>query len=58
MQEAGYHNVIARGSLKYLMQLQQPFLKKVLERSALARYSAEFWSSYLQKIGHEIEKVS
>jgi hypothetical protein len=58
MQEAGCHNIIARGSIKYLMQLQQPLLKKVLERSALARYSAEFWSSHVQKIGDEIEKVS
>jgi hypothetical protein len=42
MQEARYYNIIARGSLKYLIQLQQLFLKKVLEKSALARYSAEF----------------
>jgi ankyrin repeat protein len=58
MQETGCHNVIARGSIKYLMQLQQPFSKEVLERSALARYSAEFWSSHVQRTGHEMEEVS
>ncbi|PZC88995.1 multiple ankyrin repeat protein single kh domain protein, partial [Pyrenophora tritici-repentis] len=58
MQEVECHNAIAKGSLKYLTQLQKPLSKEVLERSALARYSSEFWSSHLRKTGDEIEQVS
>jgi hypothetical protein len=58
MQEVECHSAITKGSLKYLTQLQQPLPKEVLERSALARYSAEFWSSHLQKTGDEMEQVS
>jgi hypothetical protein len=58
MQEAECHNVITRGSLKYLIQLQQPLSRETLEAFALARYTAEFWSSHLRKTGDEIEQVS
>jgi ankyrin repeat protein len=58
MQEVECHSALARGSLKYLTQLAHPLSKEVLEGSALARYSAKFWSSHLQKTGYEIEQVS
>jgi hypothetical protein len=58
MQEIKCHKVITQGCLKYLSQLQQPLSKEILEGSALARYSATFWSSHLQKTGDEIEHVS
>ncbi|KAF2628860.1 hypothetical protein BU25DRAFT_390834 [Macroventuria anomochaeta] len=58
MQEAECHNAITESSLKYLNQLQQPLSRRMLETSALARYSAEFWSSHLQKTGDGIEGVS
>jgi hypothetical protein len=47
MQEGECHRVMTQGSLEYLIQLQQPLSKKDLEGRALARYSAEFWSSHL-----------
>ncbi|KAI1676258.1 Ankyrin repeat domain protein [Pyrenophora tritici-repentis] len=58
MQEAECHDVITRGSLKYLIQLQQPLLRETLKTFALARYSAEFWSSHLRKTGDEMERTS
>jgi ankyrin repeat protein len=58
MQEANCHSAIAKGSLKYLFQIQQPLSKEILKEFALARYSAEFWSSHLQKTGDEIERIS
>ncbi|KAI4943376.1 hypothetical protein J4E91_009285 [Alternaria rosae] len=58
MQEAECHNAIARGSLKYLIQLQQLLSKETLKASALARYTAKFWSSHLQKTECEIEQAS
>jgi hypothetical protein len=58
MQEAECHNAIAKGSLKYLMQLQQLLEEESLWVFALARYSAEFWSSHLRKTGDGGEQVS
>jgi hypothetical protein len=58
MQETECQSAITRGSLKYLMQLQQPLEKDTLRVFALARYSAEFWSSHLRKTGDEMEQVS
>jgi hypothetical protein len=58
MQEVECHSAITQGSLKYLIQIQQPLSRKTLEKSALARYSAEFWNSHLQKTGGKIEQVS
>jgi hypothetical protein len=58
MQETECQSAITRGSLKYLMQLQQPLERETLQVFALARYSAEFWSSHLQKTGDEGEQAS
>jgi hypothetical protein len=58
MQEAACQSAITRGSLKYLMQLQQPLEEETLQVFALARYSAEFWSSHLRKTGDEGEQAS
>jgi ankyrin repeat protein len=58
MQEAACQSAITRGSLKYLMQLQQPLEEETLQVFALARYTAEFWSSHLQKTGDEGEQAS
>jgi hypothetical protein len=58
MQEAKCYNAITRGCLKYLIQLQQPLSREALKASALARYTAEFWSSHLRKTGDEIAQVS
>jgi ankyrin repeat protein len=58
MQEAECHSVVVQGSLKYLMQFQQPISEEIVESFVLARYSAEFWSSHLQKTGDKIEQVS
>ncbi|OWY50036.1 HET-like protein [Alternaria alternata] len=51
---------IRQGSAKqYSMQeaLQQPLEEETLQVFALARYSAEFWSSHLRKTGDEIERT-
>ncbi|CAN9361213.1 unnamed protein product [Alternaria alternata] len=58
MQEAACQSTITRGTLKYLMQLQQPLERETLRVFALARYSAEFWSSHLRKTGDEMEQIS
>jgi hypothetical protein len=58
MQEAACQSAITRGSLKYLMQLQQPLERETLQVFSLATYTAEFWSSHLQKTGDEIEQAS
>jgi hypothetical protein len=58
MQELECQNAITSGSLEYLIQLQQPSSNETLNAFALARYSAEFWSSHLQKTGTQLEEVS
>jgi ankyrin repeat protein len=58
MQEVECHSAITKSSLKYLTQIQQPLSKEILKESALAIYSAEFWSSHLQKTGDDIEQLS
>ncbi|KAI0572068.1 multiple ankyrin repeats single kh domain protein [Pyrenophora tritici-repentis] len=58
MQEAKCHNAIARGSLNYLIQLEQPLSRETLKAFALARYTAEFWSSHLRNAGDDIEHAS
>ncbi|KAF1938815.1 HET-domain-containing protein [Clathrospora elynae] len=55
MQETECHNAITKASLKYLIQLEQPLSRETLEASALARYTAEFWSSHLRKTGDKTE---
>ncbi|KAH9880790.1 hypothetical protein IAQ61_001084 [Plenodomus lingam] len=57
MQEVECHNVITTGCLKYLLQLQPPKSKIAVEQAALARYSAEFWSSHLRKVEYEMEDL-
>ena len=49
MQDIDCHSTISKGCLMYLLQFQQPLSTKVLARSALARYAAEFWSSHLRR---------
>jgi hypothetical protein len=58
MREVECQKAITKGSLKYLVQFQQPVSDELFKVSALARYSAEFWSSHLQKTGDEVEEVS
>ena len=58
MQEAECHNAIARSSLKYLTQFQQPLSNRALEAFALAKYAAKFWSSHLLKTGDDMEELS
>ncbi|CAI9635606.1 unnamed protein product [Alternaria burnsii] len=58
MQETECQSIITRGSLNYLMQLQQPLERETLQVFALARYSAEFWSSHLRKTADEGEQAS
>jgi ankyrin repeat protein len=58
MQEAECHNAIARGSLKYLLQFQEPLSNEVLRASALAMYALEFWTSHLRKTEDNTEEPS
>ncbi|PSN64889.1 HET-domain-containing protein [Corynespora cassiicola Philippines] len=58
MQEAECQSAITRGSLKYLMQLPQLSERETFRTFALARYSAEFWSSHLRKTGDRGEQAS
>ena len=58
MQAAECHNSITEDCLKYLLQFQQPISTHTLEKFALARYAAEFWSSHFRKIGDETSRVS
>lgn len=58
MQEVECHCSIAMASLKYLMQFQQPLSEEALVMSVLARYSAKFWSSHMQKTAHKMEEIS
>jgi hypothetical protein len=57
MQEAECHNTIARASLKYLTQFQQPLSKDIVKMRVLARYSAEFWNHHVRKTGEEKEET-
>jgi hypothetical protein len=58
MQEAECHSAIAKGSLKYLLQFQQPISEEVVKSFALARYSARFWFIHLEKTEGDIERLS
>jgi hypothetical protein len=58
MQEVECQKAITIGSLKYLDRFQQPISEEAFKLSALARYSAEFWSSHPQKTKDGIEEVS
>ncbi|PZD29497.1 vegetative incompatibility protein HET-E-1 [Pyrenophora tritici-repentis] len=58
MQEAECQIALTRSSLEYLIQLQQPLSRETLKAFALAKYTAEFWSSHLRKTGDKIEQTS
>jgi hypothetical protein len=58
MQGAECHSAIAKSSLKYLTQFQQPLSNRALEAFALAKYAARFWSSHLRKTEHSTEELS
>jgi hypothetical protein len=58
MQEAECHSAITKGCLNYILQLPQPFSERDLRISALARYSAKFWTSHLRKTENEMKVVS
>jgi hypothetical protein len=58
MQKAECHDAIATGSLKYLMQLPQPFSKRDLDTHVLACYSALFWTSHIQKTPDTMEDTN
>ena len=52
------HDVIARSCLGYLLQFQQPQLDRdCLSKFRLARYSAEFWTSHVQRTGERTEEI-
>ncbi|OSS51913.1 hypothetical protein B5807_03446 [Epicoccum nigrum] len=50
------HNLITKGSLMYLLQLQQPVSADDLESFALAEYAAKFWHSHLEAGGEAAEQ--
>ncbi|KAF2738596.1 hypothetical protein EJ04DRAFT_41219, partial [Polyplosphaeria fusca] len=53
------HEAIATGCLGYLLQLQQSKLEPdFLNSFKLARYSAEFWASHVQKGGDAMKETS
>ena len=52
------HGAIAKASLQYLLQFQQPLSQQVADMSVLARYSAAFWSSHLLESGDIQEETS
>ncbi|KAG9187069.1 hypothetical protein G6011_10177 [Alternaria panax] len=58
MHEAKCYGMMVNGCLKYLLQLRRPLSEEVIQTSALARYAAEFWSSYLRQTGEDIERLS
>ncbi|KAF7574509.1 vegetative incompatibility protein HET-E-1 [Pyrenophora tritici-repentis] len=58
MQDVECHKAITKGSLKYLTQFHQLSPTDIQERSALARYTAEFWNSHLRKTGDDMERIS
>jgi ankyrin repeat protein len=55
MQEVECHKAITKGSLMYLIQIEQLLSTETLETFALARYAAEFWSTHLRRTGDETE---
>jgi ankyrin repeat protein len=58
MQEVECHDAIATSSLKYLMELPQPFSKGDLETHVLTCYSALFWTSHIQKTPGTMEDTN
>jgi ankyrin repeat protein len=60
IQAALCHSMIAKACLGYLGQFQEPesLSEDTLVECKLARYSAEFWVSHVQKAGDEVAEVS
>ena len=60
MHDTKCHNVITQGCLQYLLQFQQPnILSSYYSNTfALARYSAEFWTSHIRKTGDRVDAMS
>ncbi|KAJ8106078.1 hypothetical protein OPT61_g9781 [Boeremia exigua] len=58
LQEVECHTTITEGCLKYLMQFTYPLTREIVKKSALAQYSAGFWSSHLKKTSDQMEDVS
>jgi len=58
MEEIECHKAMTIGCLGYLNRFQEPLTDDIYFASALARYSAEFWSDHLQKTGDGEEEMS
>ncbi|KAI4941700.1 hypothetical protein J4E91_010574 [Alternaria rosae] len=58
MKETECHKAMTIGCLGYLNRFQQPLTDELYEASALATYSAQFWSNHLQKTGDGEEEMS
>jgi len=58
MKEIECHKAMTIGCLWYLNRFQQPLTDEVYYASALAEYSAQFWSDHLQKTGDGEEEMS
>jgi hypothetical protein len=56
MSKTECHSAITKGSLMYLLQLQQPTTADILESCALAKYAAEFWHSHFEAGGEAAEE--
>jgi ankyrin repeat protein len=57
MQESKSHEAITKGCIGYLNQFQGPITYEQFDISALAMYSAEFWTSHFRKAGGETENL-
>jgi ankyrin repeat protein len=58
MQEIECHEIITKGCIGYLNQFQQLLTVELHEASALAYYSAEFWTTHFQKTRDGDEDMS
>ena len=58
MKEIECHKAMTIGCLGYLNQFQEPLTDEIYYASALADYSANFWSDHLQKTEDQEEEMS
>ncbi|KAF3040073.1 hypothetical protein E8E12_004917 [Didymella heteroderae] len=60
MADASSHSIIAESCLKYLYQFEQPglTLTNVQDQYALAKYTAESWSTHMRHADGELERLS
>ncbi|KAI4638258.1 hypothetical protein J4E93_010257 [Alternaria ventricosa] len=58
MKEIECHKAMTIGCLWYLNQFQEPLTYEIYYASALADYSAQFWSHHVQKTGDGEEEMS